>query len=389
MPMEKKHSSGIWIFWAVLFGVISMVSVTALLVMYLYFTVGEGRGFRQALKEEREEQEAEASGGDSREREEAAEEPSEEPAFHGKEASGEGEEAEEEMDAAERAAYEEALREDARAKLLADMKAFMQEENSTVKLLRQFYPDDVIVFSNAVYNFVPVDPDITPTSHDPELFVKDEETGRVSFSDPDVKTHFGIDVSKFQTEIDWQKVAGEGVEFALIRLGLRGYSEGAIMLDETYEYNIDNAAANGIHTGVYFFSQAKNREEAKEELDFVFENLEGHTCDGPIVIDIEDVNDGKGRTGGLSVTERTDIAKYFCEEVKKRGREPMIYGNLKSFILMLDLKELEEYAKWYAYYDVPVYYPYDYDILQYSDTGRLSGISGDVDLNLAFKVWYE
>ena len=371
-----------------LFGVISMVSVTALLVMYLYFTVGEGYNFRQALKEKKEgETLSEEAPPEPKKKEDS--ESLAEPVAGEEESPTEQKAGETEMDAAERAAYEEELREDARAKLLADMKAFMQQENSTVKLLRQFYPDDVVVFSNATYNFVPVDPEITPTSHDPELFVMDEETGRFSYTDPNVTTHFGIDVSKFQTRIDWQKVASEGVEFALIRLGLRGYSEGAIMLDETYEYNIDNAAANGIHTGVYFFSQAKNKEEAKEELDFVFENLEGHECDGPIVIDIEDVNDGKGRTGGLSVTERTEITKYFCEEVIKKGREPMIYGNLKSFILMLDLKELEEYSKWYAFYDVPVYYPYDYDILQYSDTGRLAGISGDVDLNLAFKVWYE
>ncbi|MBQ9437388.1 MAG: Lyzozyme M1 (1,4-beta-N-acetylmuramidase), partial [Lachnospiraceae bacterium] len=111
--------------------------------------------------------------------------------------------------------------------------------------------------------------------------------------------------------------------------------------------------------------------------------------DGPIVIDIEDVNNGKGRTGQLTQAERTDLAVYFCEEIKSRGYEPMIYGNLKSMMLMLDLSRREDYKKWYAFYDLPIYYPYEYDILQYKDTGKINGIKGDVDFNIGFDLWFD
>ena len=405
--VKRKGYSGIWIFWSVLFGMISLVSVTSLLIMYIYFT--NGKGYQppaaSATKEEAPLEDTE----DILAKEEAsgiptASDPAEEGAENsltmgnnnvGQQAGDSGEN-DVSGNAAEGApaereargtADEEAIREQAREDLLLEMKAYMQEENSTVKLLRKFYPGDVIVFNDAQYLFIPLDEGLKKTKFDPELFTLDESTGRLSYEEEE--GHFGIDVSKFQGEIDWEKVAEDGVEFTIIRLGLRGYSEGAIMPDEYFENNIDGAHENGIHAGVYFFSQAVDKAEIDEEIEYIFENLQGHSFDGPIVIDIEDVNNGKGRTGQLTQAERTDLAVYFCEEIKARGYEPMIYGNLKSMMLMLDLSRLEDYKKWYAFYDLPIYYPYEYDILQYKDTGKINGIKGDVDFNIGFDLWFD
>ena len=106
----------------------------------------------------------------------------------------------------------------------------------------------------------------------------------------------GIDVSKYQGEINWEQVAGDGVEYAVIRLGIRGYSEGTLVLDENYEANMQGAAANGIDVGAYFFTQATSEAEALEEAQFVIENLAPYHVNFPVVLDVEAVGSGNART---------------------------------------------------------------------------------------------
>ncbi len=404
--MEKNKGSGIWIFWAVLFGLISLLCATGLVLMYLYFTgkqveemtgsapvsvtekESEEEAAEEPVEEVTEKEEKEEEKEEKEEEKEEASEP-EEPAGSASSsevpaASGAGEGT---APAAVSGGEAEVIRQEARDELLSEMKAFMQKENSTVKLLRKFFTNDVVVYANGGYQFVPLNPDLAPNPYDPERFSIQEPGERMVYDG--AETHFGIDVSKFQGEIDWEAVAGDGVEFAIIRVGVRGYSEGAIMPDETFAANVDGAAANGIHTGVYFFSQAKNETEVDEEIEFIFDSLEGHSVDGPIVLDVEDVINGSGRTGSLTAAERTDLTLYFCKKVEERGYSPMIYGNLHSLILMLDISRLEAYPKWFAFYDTPLYFPYAFDIYQYKDTGKINGIEGEVDFDLAFRVWYD
>jgi GH25 family lysozyme M1 (1,4-beta-N-acetylmuramidase) len=195
----------------------------------------------------------------------------------------------------------------------------------------------------------------------------------------------GIDVSKYQDKIDWEAVASDDVEYAFIRLGIRGYTKGEILEDENFEDNIKGALRNDIEVGVYFFTQAINEEEAREEARYVLDALEPYEVNYPVVIDVEAVSNADARTKDLTVEERTQYCITFCEMIKEAGYTPMIYGNMKTFMLMLDIEQLEEYEKWVAFYDEPMYYPYAFKIWQYTDEGKVAGITGDVDLNISFE----
>lgn len=270
--------------------------------------------------------------------------------------------------------------------LLAELKAQLSEGNSTVSVLRPYYPNELVVVSNGAYHFVPIREDLQKHSLKEENLVLSEE-GELTYQEGnEIISHKGIDVSKYQGNIDWRKVKNDGVEYAIIRVGVRGYKTGEIALDEKFEQNIKGAHAAGIKVGVYFFSQAISVEEAKEEADFVIEQLEPYRdfIDYPIVFDVEKVAAKNGRMNLLTKEERTEVTVAFCERIKESGYVPMIYGNLEMFGVLIDLEALEPYPKWFAYYDDSIYYPYDFKIWQYSAKGAVDGIKGEVDLNISF-----
>ena len=205
------------------------------------------------------------------------------------------------------------------------------------------------------------------------------------YNDPAYVTAIGIDVSSHQGEIDWQKVAASGVEFAFLRLGYRGYgSEGTINLDSCFQKNLAGARAAGIKIGVYFFSQAITTAEAEEEARFVLENLNGAYLEYPVVYDWEVISASGARTAGLSNTTLTDCAVTFCQSVAMAGYTPMIYYNLPVGYTHYQLDRLVGYDVWFAQYaSTPSMY-YNYRIWQYSDKGSVPGIEGNVDMDLAF-----
>ena len=138
-----------------------------------------------------------------------------------------------------------------------------------------------------------------------------------------VVSHKGIDVSKHQGNIDWTKVAADGVEFAFIRVGLRGYgTEGKLVEDEYFEQNIKGALQAGIKVGVYFYSQAITDAELLEEANLVLEKVKPYNIELPIVFDVEKVSGGKGRANELSVEERTRLTALFCQTVQDAGYKP-------------------------------------------------------------------
>lgn len=202
--------------------------------------------------------------------------------------------------------------------------------------------------------------------------------------DNQVVSYRGIDVSNFQGEIDWQQVKNAGVDFAMIRLGYRGYGTGVIELDERFEANIQGATAAGIDVGVYFFSQAISEEEAIEEANFVLQNIKNYNITYPIAYDMEPIPDDTARTDYLTGRQITDHCIAFSETIKNAGYIPMIYSNKRQFILKLDLSSLADYDTWYAGYISQPDYPYDFKIWQYTDKGQVPGIEGNVDLNISF-----
>ncbi|MBE5846117.1 MAG: hypothetical protein E7300_00360 [Lachnospiraceae bacterium] len=273
--------------------------------------------------------------------------------------------------------------------LLQRLRGYMEEEGvSTVEVLRTLFPNQLVVYSNDRYYFEEIDHSLPSNEYGDSYFTENAD-GTWSYEDDNgVIGHPGIDVSRFQGDIDWEKVAASGIEFAVMRLGFRGYTEGAIVPDETFEANITGALEQKLHAGVYFLTQAKDADEIDEEADYVLDTLKDYEIDGPVVLDVENVaNDS--RTNSLSKEERTALIRRFVDRITDAGYKPMLYTNLKSMILLMNYRELADIPLWYAFYSRPIYFPYDYDILQYSETGRVDGIAEPVDLDLAMKPWWE
>lgn len=277
-----------------------------------------------------------------------------------------------------------------RQDVLLSLKEALLGGSSTVETIRGFYPDDIVLVSGGKYHFVPINRSLKMHAYE-DGKLSFTEKGFAQYRENDaVNSYVGVDVSKFQGKIDWEKVKAEGVDFAILRVGYRGYGEaGTLNEDATFDDNAKGAIKAGLHVGVYFYTQALNETELQEEIDLILDKIAPYKIDCPVVFDVEKVN-GNGRMNSLSVEERTNLTVLFCEKIKEAGYEPMVYMNMEMGALLLDLTKLETYEKWFAYYNDNFYYPYDFKLWQYSDTGRVNGIKGDVDLNIAFKpIWKE
>ena len=195
----------------------------------------------------------------------------------------------------------------------------------------------------------------------------------------------GVDVSEHQMEIDWQQVAASGVDYAYIRLGRRGYTEGGLFEDPWFARNMQGANAAGLKTGVYFFSQAINVAEAIEEAQFVIEHILQYRVTCPVVYDWEKVPDPNARTAELSVQTRTDCAVAFCETIRRAGYTPCVYFNRNLGYYGYDLTRLTDYMFWFSLPESPFpNFYYACDMWQYSFTETVPGIEGETDMNLWF-----
>ncbi len=222
-----------------------------------------------------------------------------------------------------------------------------------------------------------------------------DHPGRLIYTGRDYRTRFGIDVSAYQNRasanntIDWEAAKADGVEFAMVRIGLRGYGSGSIMEDAFYAQNIDGAMAAGIETGVYFFAQAITVEEAIEEADFVINLLKNHEIDGPVAYDWE-MHDSSYRVYGTSPEMATACAIAFCQRIEEAGYDAMVYAGQYVSYIKYDQGALEPYLSWYPEYksaSSELLYPtlyYQMDYWQYSSSCTVAGIGGNVDVNLQF-----
>ncbi|MCH5274548.1 MAG: Ig-like domain-containing protein [Lachnospiraceae bacterium] len=197
---------------------------------------------------------------------------------------------------------------------------------------------------------------------------------------------FGIDVSKWNGKIDWNAVKNSGVSYVIIRCGYRGYGSGALVVDPYFEQNIKGATAAGLKVGVYFFSQAVNKAEAVEEASMVLQLVKGYTISYPIFLDVEysGAAGNTGRADSLSVAARTEIIVAFCETIRNSGYTAGVYANKSWLTGMIDTSQLSKYKIWLAQYAAAPTYTGRYDMWQYKSTGRVTGINGDVDLNLSY-----
>lgn len=197
------------------------------------------------------------------------------------------------------------------------------------------------------------------------------------------KTKVGIDVSKWNKEIDWDKVKASGVDYAIIRVGYRGSSTGSLVTDPYFETNMKGAAAAGIPVGVYFFTQAVNRVEAVEEASMVQALIRDYKLDYPVFIDTEGAG-GNGRADGLDVDTRTEVCEAFCTTIENAGYEAGVYASRNWLNNNLHTEKLDDFTIWLAEYrSVPVYQGY-YQMWQYTSKGRVDGIEGNVDMNISY-----
>ena len=242
------------------------------------------------------------------------------------------------------------------------------------------------VGKDPVQEQTPVEPvDLEPTvpenSYDPAGFY--EEGGFKRYKSEDTLASVGVDVSSHQQEIDWELVAANGVEFAMIRVGYRGYTEGEIQPDDYFVQNIEGARAAGLDVGVYFFSQALDEQEAIDEANYVLEQIKDYPLSYPVIFDWEDI-EADARTDGMDSVQLTKNAIAFCDTIKQAGYRAGVYFNQRFGYEEFDLESLQDYVFWLAECNDTPSFSFHFQIWQYCNDGRVDGIKTDVDLNLAF-----
>lgn len=226
------------------------------------------------------------------------------------------------------------------------------------------------------------EPDDTPkNTYDPTCFYRDGEFLR--YESDTVTSQIGIDVSAHQQQIDWQRVAESGVQFAILRVGYRGYTEGAIQEDAYFTQNLEGAIDAGLDVGVYFFSQAIDEQEAREEARFVLDKISGYQLAFPVFFDWEKIG-SEARSDMMDLASLTTVTDTFCTEIENAGYQAGLYFNQQLGYEELHLPSLQGYTFWLAEYNDTPSFTYDFDLWQYASDGSVDGIDGDVDLNLAF-----
>ncbi|MDD2970158.1 MAG: glycoside hydrolase family 25 protein [Lachnospiraceae bacterium] len=228
-----------------------------------------------------------------------------------------------------------------------------------------------------------VDPSIEDTEEKGAL--AEADTTQITTPFLSEKTEFGIDVSKWNKEIDWQKVKESGVGYAIIRCGYRGSSSGYLIEDPLFQQNIKGATEAGIKVGLYFFTQAVSEVEAVEEASMAIALCDQYKLEYPIFIDSEGAG-GNGRADYLDKDTRTSVCRAFCETIVNSGYSAGVYASKNWLLQNLLVSQLEGYAVWLAEYKAEATYSGDYHMWQYTSDGAIDGIEGRVDLNVSYLV---
>ena len=208
------------------------------------------------------------------------------------------------------------------------------------------------------------------------------EGGRYVYTVDDQKvSRLGIDVSDAQGEIDWDAVAKDGIEFAIVRVGYRGNTEGEVYTDANFDANIDGAIDAGLDVGAYFYSQALTEDEAREEAERCLYEINGRKLQYPVVFDFERTITQDNRGDTLDATQATANAKAFCEAIEEGGYQAMVYGN-QNDLSAYNIAALGKYPIWYAEYGSLPTSNHEFTLWQYTNEGNVSGIDTVVDLNI-------
>ena len=207
--------------------------------------------------------------------------------------------------------------------------------------------------------------------------------GHPHYMGTDFAVERGVDLSTYQSSVDWEKAAEE-IDFAILRIGYRGYTKGYLQPDNAFEHHYKGAVDHGVDVGVYFFSQALTAQEGREEAEYVLEILDGRELQLPIYFDWENVNAEDARTYGYDYANLTDSAAAFCDTLRDAGYDAGVYINRQQGYYHYDIARLSPYSLWVADLNrYPDFY-YAHEIWQYTFTAQVAGINGPVDMNLRF-----
>ncbi len=246
-----------------------------------------------------------------------------------------------------------------------------------------------VTLANGEEEWVLINPYLEKNTYDyTKLKMKND---LASYADGNTFSYVGADLSKYNGEVDFVTLKQSGVSFVMLRLGMRGYGSGEIMLDEKFTDYITKASEAGLDIGIYFYSQALTEEEAAEEANFVIQNLANYqvTITYPVAFDMEYVPNDTARVEALNREEKTKVAKVFLDTVKNAGYKPMVYGTKEWLLKQVDLTKLTDYDIWLSQQEEAPDYPYKFQIWQYTREGSLAGADGDVHLNISFVDYSE
>lgn len=200
---------------------------------------------------------------------------------------------------------------------------------------------------------------------------------------------YGIDISYYQKDIDWEKLKSEGIDFVMLRAGYRGYESGDLFIDKNFYQYAQEAENADINIGIYFYSQSLSIEEAEEEAIFTLDIIKDCNITYPVAYDWEPTEKENSRTYPVNYPELTESAIKFCDIIKEAGYTPMVYANRSQALNHYDMEKITQYDLWLAeYFDEPEY-PYEFTMWQYTSDGRIDGIEGRVDFNICFKNYAE
>lgn len=241
----------------------------------------------------------------------------------------------------------------------------------------------LIEYSDGTKEWVVISPYLSKNTYDFTRLVSSDNQMKYVEDGKNV-SFIGVDISRYQEEVDFYQLKAAGIDYVMLRVGARGYSSGQIMLDEYFTTNIQQATEAGLDIGVYFYSQAITAEEAVEEANVVIQSLAEYKIQYPVAFDMEYVDNDTARVEALSRADKTTITKAFLDTIQAAGYRPMIYGNKEWLIKRIDLSKLTAYDVWLSQSkDVPDY-PYKFAMWQYTTSAEISGISGYANLNICF-----
>ena len=259
----------------------------------------------------------------------------------------------------------------------------LTEEETTTEESKDDGKHIQIVYSDSSEEWVQINPYIEKNNYDFTNLVSND--GKMKYySDGKKISYLGVDISRYQKDVDFEALKSDGIEFVMIRVGARGYKSGELQLDEYFQENIKKASEAGLDIGVYFFSQAVTQEEALEEAQLVLDQIKDYEILYPVAYDMEFIENDTARVETLTRDERTAIAAAFLNHINNSGYTPMLYGDTEWLVKRIDVAKFNASCIWLAEEaDIPKY-PYRYEMWQYTTQGQVRGINGFVDLNISF-----